>query len=175
VSIDKNIVRVMLTLNRPGDDPPQKPKPIRFLTVAEPSSPCESLSGETHGKVPMSDVSAIAQMTPAQIVEQSRKHLSDSYYTEVGSLPSVAIYDKAMDCFLHKFVDPDGCRLAGPHIPGAAFYGHHLGVWSRSYTEAIQAGDIDLAARCAAAASYFLTCLILGSRYCWRGLDECEE
>lgn len=175
MNIDANIVGVMARLNRPGEEKPKDAKPITSFTVAEPTSPCESLSGQCAGMMPMSDISALAQMTPAQIVEQSRKHLSESYYTEVGSLPSVSIYDNAMDCFLWKFVDSDGCRLADSQIPAAAFYGHHYGVWSRSYTDAIKSGDIDLASKCAAAASYFLACLILGSRSCWRGLDECEQ
>lgn len=172
MSIQSTISAVMVALNRPEPESPPEPTPVTSFEVGEPLSPCEALSGETPGMMPMSDLSAIAQMTPAQIVEQSRKHLAASFYTEVGNIPSVAMYDSAMDCFLWAFLDQDGCRFAYPKIPAAAFYGHHLGVWSRSYSDAIRVGDVELAAKCAAAASYFLTVLILGSRSCWRSLGD---
>lgn len=174
MNIEEAIAAVMAQLNRQLPESPKDPTPITSFTVADSHSPCEALSGSTPGMMPMSDISALSQMTPAQIIEQSRKHLSDSFYTEVGHIPSVAMYDNVLDCFLWAFLDQDGCRFAYPKIPAAAFYGHHMGVWSRSYAEAMKLGDIELAARCAAAASYFLTCLILGSRSSWRDIGECK-
>jgi hypothetical protein len=173
MNIEGTIAAIMVALNKSEPEPPAVKTPITSFKVAELSSPCEALLDEPRGMMPMSDMATIAQMTPAQIVEQSRKHLSHSFYTEVGKMPAVAMYDKAVDSFLWAFLDQDGCRFAYPQIPAAAFYAHHMGVWARSYTEAVKAGDVQLAAKCAAAASYFLTVLILGSRSCWR--SSCDR
>lgn len=143
------------------------------LSVTE-GSPCEELDHQVRGIPSLSDAAIVASMSPASIVALCRQHLSQSFYTEFGE-PSVSTYDRALRCFLWAFANTAG-ESQEPHgMPSAALAGHWMGVWSRSYLDALQSNDLALAARCAAAASFYMCCLILGSKSCWDNKDSAGE
>ena len=148
---------------------------VSEITIAEGSA-ADVLSGDAGDAESMMEFHRLVKMSAPQIVELSRKHLSASFYTEVGNMPSVAIYDKLLDCFLWSFVDTDGEVVLESERPSVALYANHFGIWARSFAEALSAErfDAELAAKCAAASSYFLAALLLGSFPCWKDLHDEE-
>jgi hypothetical protein len=172
---EDRIKSVALMLSRPE---PQRRQwvAVNEVTVADGSAD-DLMSDVPSGLQSMMEFHRLAKMSPAQIVEQSRKHLSASFYTEVGNMPSVAIYDKLLDCFLWSFVDTDGEVVLESERPSVALYANHFGIWARSFAEALSAErfDAELAAKCAAASSYFLAALLLGSFPCWKDLHDEEQ
>jgi hypothetical protein len=162
-------INLMLAYLGKGPLPPPKPPvPVTSVYVGE-GSPCDVLDDQRMIES-MTDISELANMSHKELIAKCRRNLSASFYTSFASMPAVSVFDKAIPTFLCHFADPTGLSIEKPNGLSAARYCHWIGVWGRSYTAAVSKGDYELAAKCAALASYFLACLILGSRYCWEDI-----